>query len=85
MKIYITNPNANSNGSVVEMFLLEFQGEIETLAGEFRGQTLGELQVFDNAQAGGKLKYGIDIGIHHLEGKYFYKLMIESSRRRKET
>ena len=69
MNIYITLDKTNSNGSFAEMLLLEFQGEIETMGGDFQGQTLGELQILDNGQVDGKAKYGIDIGIHHLEGK----------------
>ncbi len=67
MNIYITRPNTEGSNALPEMLLIEFQGDVECPNDEFQSMLLAHLEVIHNPVAG--IKYGIDIGIHHLEGK----------------
>jgi hypothetical protein len=69
MNIYITLNNNEASNGLPEMLLIEFQGEIESPNDDFQSQLLAQLQVINNPVSG--IKYGVDIGIHHLEGKIF--------------
>ena len=69
MNVYITLNKETTNG-IPEMLLVEFQGDVECPNDDFQNQLLAQLQVMPNPVGNG-MKYAIDIGIHHLEGKVF--------------
>jgi len=71
MNIYITRNSTEASNGLPELLLIEFQGEIECPNDDFQSQLLAHLEVIHNPVAG--IKYGIDIGIHHLEGKSLFE------------
>ena len=69
MNVYITLNKEATNG-IPEMLLVEFQGDVECPNDDCQIQLLAQLQVMPKPVGNG-MKYGIDIGIHHLEGEVF--------------